>query len=174
MNTFSSSKNTRRGHTAPPVGHLPPKSGHRKDRPSGRTSEQPAEAGWAGAFASALFAMPFVLVIGVLFLLICTLVAFRSDDPHVLVMPLSLAALGLTSLMGGLISARRRRGNPLLSGLLCGLFINLLLLGLSLFFGESTTTELTLGYSGLAKWGLHAAATVLSVLGAKFGAGKKY
>ncbi len=174
MNTFSSSKNSRRRHTAPPVGHLPPKSGHRKDRPAGRTSEQPAEAGWTGAFSSAMFAMPFVLVIGFLFLLIGTLVAFRSADPHALVMPLSLASLGLTSLMGGLISARRRRGNPLLSGLICGLLINLLLLGLSLFFSERVAAELTLGYSGLAKWGICAAVVILSVLGARLGAGKKH
>jgi putative membrane protein (TIGR04086 family) len=114
--------------------------------------------------------MPFVLVIGFLFLLIGTLVAYRSADPHTLIPPLSLAALGLTSLMGGLISARRRRGNPLLSGLLCGLIMNLLLLGGALLFeGQGVS----LGYSPLMQWGLHAAVAVLSLLGARMGMGRR-
>ena len=131
MNTFSSRQSSRqsnrRKHTPPPVGHLPPRSASRGGRTTPRTEDVQDGSRLSGSLAAALFAIPFMLVIGFVFLLIATLVAYRSTDPHALVLPLSMVALGLTSLLGGLISARRRRGEPLLSGLLCGLQMNLLL-----------------------------------------------
>lgn len=173
MNTFSSRKNSRRGHTSPPAGHLPPKAGHTRKRPEGRAADRPSDTPLSGAFFSAVFAMPFVLLIGLLFLLIGTLVGYRSADPHGLIPYLSLAALGLTSLLGGLIAARRRRGHPLLSGLLCGLLINLLMLAASLFFGDAEKATLSLSYPSLAKWGLHAAVALLALLGARLGMGNR-
>lgn len=172
MNTFSSQKQKHRGHTPPPSGHLPPKAGHTREKPSVRSSDHSGESPLSGAFFSAIFAMPFVLVIGCLFLLISTLAAYRSPNPHTLILPLSLTALGLTSLCGGVISARRKRGNPLLGGLFCGLLINLFLLTASLFFNDGDSEALSLGLSSLARWGLHAAVVLLSTVGARLGKGK--
>ena len=169
MNTFSSQKNKRRAHTPPPAGHLPPGSPHSRQAHQGRISPTSADTSIAGAFRAAIFAMIFVPIMGVIFLLIATLVGYRSTDPLALIPYLSLAALGLTALLGGLISARRKRGHPLLSGLLCGLLINLLLLSISLFFGDEVKSAWSLGFTSPVQWGLHATVALLSLLGAKLG-----
>lgn len=173
MNTFSHQKPQHRGHIPPPhAGHLPPKSQNRRKPPAGRTTDTQTDTPLSGAFFSAIFALPFMLLIGFVFLLIITVVSYRSTDPHALVMPLSLVALGLTSLLGGLIASRRKRGNGLLSGLLCGLLFNLVLLTLSLFWHDGDKVTLSLGLDSLVKWGLHAGIALLSVIGAKMGMGK--
>ncbi len=138
-----------------------------------RTSAKEADTSLVGAFASGLFALPFVLIIGFVLLLIVTMVAYNASDPHALIPPLSMVALGLTSLLGGFIAARRRRGHPLLSGLLCGLLMNLMFLTLTLFWQDAAKEAMSLGFSGLLTWGLHAAIVLCSVIGAKIGMGKR-
>lgn len=167
MNIFSSSSG-RAHHThtskhADPRGHLP--SRHALPAEDG----QAAEGGFAAAFMAALFALPVAVIIGLVLLLIVTAVAYADPDPDRLTTPLSLGALGLTALLDGLVAARRGRGQPLLGGLLSGLLLALLLLGLSLFFGDEARAQLTLGASALVRWGLHGGVVALSLLGAKLG-----
>ena len=178
MNVFSyqkkkSQKHIKRRHTPPQVaGHLPPVSTHGRQRPVGRAEERGSDAPVAGAIASAVFALPITVGVGFLCLLAATLLSYRQADPHALILPLSLVALGLTSLLGGLVAARRGRGNPLLGGLFCGILLNLVMLLLSLFWGEGDKSALSLGFSSLTVWGLRAGVVILSLIGAKIGAGR--
>ncbi len=167
MNIFSSSSgrahHTHTSKRSDPRGHLP----SRRALPV--EDEQASEGGFASAFMAALFALPVAAIIGLVLLLIVTAVAYANPDPDRLTTPLSLCALGLTALLGGLVAARRGRGQPLLGGLLSGLLIALLLLGLSLFFGDEARAQLTLGVSSPIRWGLHGGVVALSLLGAKLG-----
>ncbi|MBQ9779649.1 MAG: TIGR04086 family membrane protein [Clostridia bacterium] len=161
MNIFSSSHQTRyarRGSTA--------------DRRRSRTVTE-AEDGTEGrltqALTAALFSLPVMAVLGLVLLLIVTAVAYASPDPDSLTTPLSMGALGLTALLGGLVAARRGGSRPLVCGLLSGLLFNVLLLALSLFFGEDARQSLTLGLSSPLLWGLHGAVVLIAALGGKIG-----
>ena len=171
MNTFSYTKRTqKRKHTPPPVaGHLPPK----RKQPQRRVSDESQDIPLTGAFGSALFALPCMVVMGFLLLMIATLVAYRSQDPSALRLPLCLTAQGLTCVLGGLIAARRGGGHPLLSGLLCGLFWTLLLFITSLFWSNSQKSLLSLGLAPLLQWGIHGGMVLLSLLGARIGVGRR-
>ena len=91
--------------------------------------------------------------------LICSL----SSDPHGLILPLSLAALYLSALLGGGIALRRHKSAPLLCGALCGAMMLLTLLLLSLFFDEKTEGSLSPALSLL----LRALIPFFSILGAR-------
>lgn len=122
------------------------------------------------AVMAALFALPFTALVGLILLLIATAVAYANPDPDALTTPLSLGVLGLTSVLGGLISARRGQARPLLCGLFSGLLLTLTLFALSLCIGGEGNGSMTLNLPPLAAWGLHAAVVVLEMLGAKLGA----
>lgn len=131
--------------------------------------ETSAEGTFSTSLMAALFALPITVAIGLVLLLIVTAVAYSQPDPDSLSTPLSLGALGLTSLLGGLVAARRGRSRGLFCGFLSGLLFTLLLLGASLFFGDDTKTQLTLGFSAPLTWGLHIVVVLLALLGAKIG-----
>ena len=135
-------------------------------------TEEPIESGFMSALFAALFALPVTVLIGFALLLIVTAVAYTNADPDALTTPLSLAALGLTALMGGMVSGMRGYRQPLLSALLLGLLLVLLQLGGSLFFSDALREQLTLGGSALWRWGLRVAVLPLSLLGGCIGKNK--
>ena len=138
--------------------------------PDGQShTEELAEGGIVSALFAALFALPLAVLIGFVLLLIVTAVAYANADPDALTTPLSLAALGLTALMGGMVSGVRGYRHPLLSALLLGLLLLLLQLGGSLFFSDALREQLTLGGSALLRWGLRIAVLPLSLLGGRIG-----
>ena len=166
MNIFSSSRG---GSARAP---RPQGTKHRQAIAASYTSakeDASVEAGFARVLSSALFALPVTAVVGLILLLIVTAVAYADPDPDRLTAPLSLAALGLTALLGGLVAARRGQGRSLLCGLTLGLLLTLLLLGSSLFFGEEQRNQLTLGFPAPAIWLLRGGVILLSALGGKLG-----
>ncbi len=164
MNIFSSShgrpahNRQGNGHIHRPIPQHHPAEGENLD-----------EAGFGRVFMAALFALPVTAVIGLVLLLIVTAVAYANPDPDSLTTPLSMAVLGLTALLGGLVAARRGQTAPLLCGLLAGLLFTLLLLVLTLFFSDDARTQLTLGLSSPVLWMLHGGVVLLSALGGKLG-----
>ena len=149
-------------------------SGHRQREmrsllPPSAENETASRGGFVPSLVSALFALPVTLVIGLIFLLIATAVAYVSADPDRLSTPLAMSALGLSAMLGGLVSARRGRGQPILCGALLGLLLTVCLLGGSLFYGDDTRAYLTIGLSPIAEWGIHGAVVLLSALGGRIG-----
>lgn len=166
MNIFSSShrETSPRSHRSS-EGHTSPRR-----LPAPRVESEPAsEDSFTAALMAALFALPITAIIGLIFLLIVTAVAYGSPDPDALTTPLSLSVLGLTSLLGGLVASRRRGTRPILCGLLLGLLWTLLLWAVSLLFGDEARSQLTLGFPAPALWGLHGGAVLISMLGGKLG-----
>lgn len=163
MNIFSSS------HGRPTHPHRKQNTARIPRASDDHTSEGGTEAGFSRVFTAALFALPVTAVIGLVLLLIVTAVAYANPDPDRLATPLSLAALGLTSLLGGLVAARRGQQKPLLCGGMLGLLLVLLLLTASLFFSDETRELLTLGLSAPLTWGLRGGVVLLSALGGRLG-----
>lgn len=163
MNIFSSSHrrptHTNHRHNRPHVGHISDTS----------STERSSEGGFSRVFTAALFALPVTAVIGLVLLLIVTAVAYANPDPDSLTTPLSMAVLGLSSLLGGLVAARRGQHKPLLCGGMLGLLFVLLLLVGSLFFSDEARESLTLGLPTPLLWGLHGGVVLLSALGGKLG-----
>ncbi len=165
MNIFSSSRGGS-AHTR----HS--RSEHRQAPAASYTStkeEASAEAGLIRVLSAALFALPVTAAVGLILLLIVTAVAYANPDPDSLTTPLSLAALALTALLGGVVAARRGQGRTLLCGLMLGLLLTLLLLLLSLLFGDEARKQLTLGLTSPVLWLLHGGVVFLSALGGKLG-----
>ena len=63
------------------------------------------------------------LVFGLLVLLFCTYIAYRSADPSRLLMPMSMAAWNLSAFFAGVITIRLTKGSALLSGLISGMLL---------------------------------------------------
>lgn len=169
MSIFSSSSGSvshnRQTHGRGRQGRAAPRS-----LPATRDGQEPTTEGkLTNALMAALFSLPITMVLSLLLLFIVTAVAYAHADPDSLTTPLALGVLGVSSLLCGLIAARRGHGRPMLAGLLAGLLYTLALWGLSLCFGDEARTTLTLGLSAPAAWGLHGIALLLSLLGGKLG-----
>ena len=119
---------------------------------------------------SGLFALPVTAVLGLIFLTVGTWVAYSNPDPASLSTPLALAALALTSLLGGFVASRRNGGeSAALCGLCGGCLFTVILFILSLLFGDGARATMTLGLSSPAAWGIHAGVVGLEILGALIG-----
>ncbi len=179
MNTFSSSRtrahtsarNVARKASAKPVGH-----GHTAPAVLPRVArsdvqDEQAAGGMLRVLASMLFALPVTAGIGMLLLLIITGIALSTGDPDAMLTPLALAILGITSLLGGLVCARRCGSRPLLCGVCSGLLFTLLLWVLTLFV-DRTDPTLTLGTTPWGRLALHVAVVALETAGALIGGRK--
>ena len=160
MNTFSQIK--RKQKHSPPVTHHSPPS-----YPVAQASSEQASP-LTSTLGSALFALPLMGILGVIFLLIGSAVAWRSPNPHALIPPLSLVALGLTCILGGLIVARQRRGRPLLGGLLCGLLFTALTWCLTF-----AVQDTVLPFPSPWLWVIRLGMVLLTLVGAKLGMGRR-
>lgn len=136
---------------------------------AGTRSEPSKEGRFTTVLMAALFALPVTMIIGLVLLLVVAVVAYNQPDPDSLTTPLSLGVLGLTSVLGGLVAARRGGSRGLLCGFLSGLLFTLLILSLSLFFGDEARSQLALSCSPLLTWGLHIGVVFLEILGAAIG-----
>ena len=131
-------------------GQHPSAVGRVPDRPSrasasgharlsgGRAEGPPAsfEENATGGFSHLLRTLPLSVgltaVLGLGCLTAAALVAHRSPDPTSVARPLALAALAVTSLVGGIIAGRRYREATVMSGLMAGGVLTVLLLLVSL------------------------------------------
>lgn len=80
-------------------------------------------------------AAAFVVIIGVLCIFAFFMTKIDANDAAISVM--TTVALGAGAYTGGYVSARRRKRNGLLMGVLCGVFIFLVILILSAFFSKA-------------------------------------
>jgi putative membrane protein (TIGR04086 family) len=112
------------------------------------------------------FAM--TLGVGLLLIVSASLIAYFMPDPNALIMPLGLAAAGLTAFLGGVIAVRIHGGGALLSGLLNGYLLMIVMLLLSLCFVRNSS-----GYTAGVSCLLHAGFLLLSVAGAYLGNRRK-
>ena len=103
------------------------------------------------------------LLCAVALMLVGSLVCLRSDDPLKLILPIGLGTLYLSALAGGIVTVRRHGKKALLCGALCGLFLFVFFLGISLFFrGEGA-------FSFLVTLLLRLLTILFSILGAFLG-----
>ena len=164
MSTFSSSgrhapvHKSIHGHTAPP----------RSPQRRAAREEAAPRSGPTAILMAALFSLPVTAGIGLILLLATTAIAASTPDPDAMISPLSIGVLGVTALLGGLVSARRCGRDPLLCGLCGGIMFTLLLWVLTLFV-DRTDPALTLGVAGWGRWAMHAAVVILELAGGLMG-----
>lgn len=115
-------------------------------------------------FLSALQAQAAWAISAVILLFIVCAVAYATEDPDSFIFPLSLCALYLSAIIGG-IAAVRLSGDGILSGLLSGLITVILIKLLSLLPFPNSDTELSL--SILCTLMILPASVVGSVIGHK-------
>lgn len=128
------------------------------------TPEEDSPALWAKHIGKSVLV---TAVVGLLFTLLGSLIAYFTPDPNRFTMALGLAASAFTALVGGFTALRIHGHSALLCGLLNGsVFIALMML-ISLFFTEHSSS-----YSGTVSFLLHAAFLLLSVAGAYLGLSK--
>ena len=172
MNIFSSSPKRSAQRKHPPTALVPTERRHiSAARLTGaeNAKESSSDGGFASLLMAALFSLPFTVILGLVFLLISTAVAYAQPDPDKFTLPLALGSLSLTALLGGLIAARRRQHHCLICGLLSGLLFTLLLLVLSLFLKNDAQTPINAGLSGALSWAVHIGVLLLEALGALIG-----
>ena len=156
--------------------HLPrhPSHGHTNPFPlrQQRTAPQASdtENSFIHVLKSALFAIPFSFLCGLVLLSVLAGLAFTQPDPDSLTTPLSLVVLGLSAAMGGLICTRRCGHSALSCGLSFGLLFALCTWVLSLFIHEPSDMALSLPITLL----LRASVVVLSCLGARMGVNRQH
>ena len=115
-------------------------------------------------FRHALIGFLISLLATPLLLLICTLIAYFSPDPNLLILPLGITSAALCALIGGFSAARLHGHTALLCGLTNAILLTVFMLVLSLFF-RSQASHYSTGISIL----LHSLIPLLSVTGAYFG-----
>lgn len=119
--------------------------------------------------ASSLFALPFAWLCGLILVSVMAGLAMTQADPAAMTTPLSLSVLGISSMVGGLIAARRCGHSPLLCGLLFGALFVLTLWVLSFVFGGRGESPLSLNLSFSISLLARAAAIGLAIAGAYIG-----
>lgn len=107
------------------------------------------------------------IAVGMGLLLIGALAAYFFPNPSSVILPIGIAASGLTALIGGMISSRILKKGALLCGLSNGCVLLSLMLLLSLCMIQYSTH-----YSALTSFLLHLGFILLSVLGAFLGIGR--
>ena len=95
-------------------------------------------------------------------------ISYTRDDPDSLLSVLSFAALYISALVAGIISAKRTGNRGLVSGALSGIMLVGLLFLMSLCFGDSYSS----GYSWASGMAMRGSVVLLSVLGGLIGVHK--
>lgn len=130
------------------------------------------EAKNAGGFSmlknsliGASVALAVMLVLAVAF----SWIAYTRKDPDTLLGVLSFAALYISALVGGIVSAKRMEQSALAVGVICGAIFSLALFLISLCFGDS--------YSSRYRWGvgtaIRASVILISIFGGFIGVHKR-
>ena len=127
-----------------PVGRHPDRPAPTRVRPS----EEPSDTK-AGGFSSILQSYPVVFggtaLIALLLTTVAALILYNSPDPTSLISPVSAAVLAVSSLIGGMVSGKLNRAQPVSASLVCGGLTAVLLILIALFFG---------GKGDLLSWGM--------------------
>ncbi len=121
------------------------KKGAQKNRNVG------TDSGVGNLMQSALFGALIGLLTATLLLFAATAVCYATADPASLTTPLALAALYLSSLIAGFAALRRHRSMALACGSLCGIFLMLVFLAVSLIFGNRVEGGFSLPFSLLVR-----------------------
>ena len=108
--------------------------------------------------------MAVTLLIGLLSLLICSLLAYFTEDPNAFIQPLGILSAAITAFGGGFAAMRFHRQSALLCGLLNGCALMAVMLLLSLAFASQASH-----YSMPISLLLHLSLPILSVFGAFLG-----
>lgn len=177
--------NRRPAHPSHPSARSTPTRGGRSThtalparRTQGTTREPSAEE--AGGFSHLLRKLPLTLgmtaLLGAGLLTAAAALALWSNDPTALSTPLSLAALALTALGGGVAAGRRCPTSPVAASLAAGLSWALILTLLSLWVGQGSpadgipTGDSAAPLGGMAvalPWLIRAAVVALHCLGGR-------
>lgn len=134
---------TRKTNQHPSVGKHPDRPAHATPavRAKARQTEEPSDD-ISGGFSRILRTLPLTLAVsalsGAVFVTAVTIAAFFSPDPTALTPILSVVALALTALVGGLVAGKQNPDNPLAGSLLSGCLMAGVLLLLSLLFSGAT------------------------------------
>lgn len=140
-------------------------------RSRGSAREPSDERSRAGGFSRVLRGMPLTLaltaLVGLLTVTVAAVVAFAGKDPTAQIWPLSMAALAVTSLVGGFIAARRAENRAGFSAVVSGcLFAALLTIPALLLSGGEGQTAAALNPAVL--WLIRLGVVLLHGLGALF------
>lgn len=168
MSTFSSSGHGRSTPRHSGNGHHRGHRGASAIRQRRTVTEEHTTSGTMAVLSAALFALPFTVGVGLILLCLTAGLLMSVADPDVMITPLAIGILSVTSLLGGLISARRCGSHALLCGMTAGAFFTLLLWILTLFVDHSDPA-LTLGVSPWGRVALHAAVVALAGAGGLIG-----
>jgi len=117
---------------------------------------------------STLIAMGIALVL----LLIFALISYSNPDPDQLAFPLSLVALYIGALTGGIITSRKTKERILLGGIISGLMYLFMIFAISLTVasGNNATAAVETGQiAGVNSQIANAAIVVVSILGSLLG-----
>lgn len=146
-------------------GHALPDA-HSRARRDGQKAD--VSVGMASVLKAALFALVCTAGIGLILLLLMTGIVLSTADPDTMVTPMALAALGVSSLAGGMIAARLCGGRALLCGLCVGILWTFVLWLLT-FFIDGSDPAMTLGISAGWRVALHAAVIGIGGIGGRIG-----
>ncbi len=165
-------KSTRRAtrKSGTPLGHTAPALPRARQADPRNNGGRPQ--GMASVLLSALFALLPVIGISLLLLFVMTAIVLWAADPDAMLAPMAMAGLGVSSLIGGIIAARRCGGHSLLCGLCTGLLLTFLLWILTLFI-DRTDPTMTLGVSTWGQMALHAVVVALAGAGGMIGGGAR-
>ncbi len=144
------------------VGHARQTSAHGHSVHGHREQPSPAfDANDTGGFSRILGSLPLVCGLTVLAVIllsaVSTMVTLSAPDPVALIPLLSLLSMGLASLIGGILSARRNPSAPLPTGLFSGSVMALLVTVVGLCMG---------GKSSVMTWGMRVSILPIHLLGA--------
>lgn len=120
-----------------------------------------------GPVLSLAFSLLFTLLFSLAFLIVATLIAYNTEDPSSLLMPLSYAAVACSSLFAGISSAKLRGRQGLLMGVLAGLLF------IAILFLCSFLPGMTRPESLLSVLPMYTAILALSLIGGKIGGIKR-
>ena len=109
------------------------------------------DTGIGNLVQSALFGALIGLLCATLLLFAATAICYATTDPASLTTPTALAALYLSSLIAGFAALRRHRSMALACGSLCGAFLMLFFLVVSLIMKQQPKEGFSLGISLLIR-----------------------
>lgn len=134
-----------------------------------RVSGEPSDAS-AGGFSRVLRTLPLTLgvtaVAGVLLVTIAAAIAYNSADPSACILPLAYGALGITSLVGGIVAGLCNREQALLGGVVSGSVFVLLVTIASLICSGAAMDAMGGEASPLFSWLARLGVILIHMLGA--------
>jgi putative membrane protein (TIGR04086 family) len=134
-----------------------------------KKSRAEAESGALFIVRHSLIGGAFALLIMLILSLAFSGIAYTRDDPDALLGVFSYATLYISALAAGYISAKRTGQSALAVGALSGAVIVLVLLLISVCFGDSYSS----GYAWSVKMAIRASVILVSVLGGYIGVHKR-